>query len=373
MIGNLPPGLQGWVAADQMREQKNAQMLGALSNLVGIQGALSQQQMNEKLMPLKIGSMELEQQKMKEAMALAQQKQVSLQQFASQLPPEQRHAFMLSPDTFIKDMFGSYNLRPGEQRMRGDQPVARAPDRPTLTEVGVDGKPGFKQRAFVSPENPTPVPVGAPMVPDILNPDVQAARQKVARAGASRQITHVNAFVPASEEAQRDFIKSSRATYDQIKHAPVALQNIESAKALIPQAKGFMGPGGESMLEAAKFLNNRLGLNVSTEGVKSAEELRTRIFFNIMDNLKKMDAQPSQQQQMIMQESLGKLGTDPNALPAVLDAFADSIKGKVAAHNREVQSAIRRGVQFPYDPVIEMRSTPQQAVRRFNPKTGRIE
>src|SRR5574341_168659 len=184
------------------------------------------------------------------------------------------------------------------------------------------------------------------------------------RAGASQQITNVNAFTPASEEAQRDFIKSTRATYDALKQAPVALASIEKAKALIPEARGFMGPGGEGLLDAAKFLNNRLGMSISTEGIKSAEELRTRIFFNIMDNLKKMDAQPSQMQQQIMMESLGKLGTDPNALPRVLDAFADVIKGKVELHNREVRGAIQRGVKFPYDPII---SSPN--IKRYNPAT----
>jgi hypothetical protein len=177
---------------------------------------------------------------------------------------------------------------------------------------------------------------------------------KKAEAGASKLQQNVNAYAPASEEAQRDFIKSTRVTYDQLKQAPSFLKNIEAAKALIPGAKGFMGTGGETLLEATKFLNNRLGMSISTEGVKNAEELRSRIFFNIMDNLKKMDAQPSQQQQEVMRESLGKLGTDPTALPEVLDAFADVIKDKVSLHNEEVAGAVARGVKFPYDPTIKL-------------------
>lgn len=194
------------------------------------------------------------------------------------------------------------------------------------------------------------------------------------RASASQNITNVNAFTPASVTAQQEFMRSTRTTYDQLKQAPVALQSIERAKALIPEAKGFMGPGGETLLDAAKFLNNRVGMSINTEGVKSAEELRTRIFFNIMDNLKKMDAQPSQQQQQIMQEALGKLGTDPNALPQVLDAFADVIKGKVELHNAEVQGAIQRGVKFPYDPIVNLGGSPAAPkVKKYNPTTGRIE
>lgn len=183
---------------------------------------------------------------------------------------------------------------------------------------------------------------------------------KVAGRTVISPMTKIENYMPASEEAQREFMKGSRVTYDQLKQAPTALLNIEKAKALIPTAKGFVGTGGQTLLEAAKFLNNRLGLSIDTAGVTSAEELRSRIFFNIMDNLKKMDSQPSQQQQQIMQESLGSLGTDPNALPRVLDAFAEVIRGKIDIHNKEVGSAIARGVKFPYDPIINLTANKPQ-------------
>ena len=193
---------------------------------------------------------------------------------------------------------------------------------------------------------------------------------------------NVNAFTPASVEAQKEQMKSTRTTFDQLKQAPVLLENIDKAKELIPKAKGFMGTGGETLLEAAKFMNNRLGTTINTEGIKSAEELRSRIFFNIMDNLKKMDAQPSQMQQQIMQDSLGKLGTDPNALANVLDAYGDSVRRKIELYNTEVESAEQRGVKFPYDPRIKMKQMKKSAattktegakVLRFDSKGNQIQ
>lgn len=258
-----------------------------------------------------------------------------------------------------------YSLREGERRFGPNgQSIAENPKAPLPLHFGNTGTAiqGFDQRTG-APQGPAtpvlPAPVrndpNKPFMPDgTPNPAYQQYEKDKAMAGSTRVQTNVNAFTPASEEAQRDFIKSTRTTYDQLKQAPVALESIERAKALIPQARGFMGPGGETLLDAAKFLNNRVGMNINTEGVKNAEELRTRIFFNIMDNLKKMDAQPSKEQQTIMQESLGKLGTDPNALPAVLDAFADVMRGKVDLHNQEVQGAIQRGVKFPYDPIVKL-------------------
>jgi len=165
----------------------------------------------------------------------------------------------------------------------------------------------------------------------------------------------VNAYVPASETAQAEYMKGARTTFEALRNAQPTLDNIEKAKALVPGAKGFMGTGGEPLLAAASFLNNRLGTSISTAGVTDAQELRSRLFFGILDNLKKLDSQPSQQQQMALQQALGSIGTDPTALPRVLDAFADSIRTKVDLYNQDVTSAEQRGVKFPYKPQISLR------------------
>jgi hypothetical protein len=164
----------------------------------------------------------------------------------------------------------------------------------------------------------------------------------------------VNSFEPASVAAQKDYIKEVGTTRGQLKNAKGTIDSIDKAIALVPSSAQFMGPGGEPLLNATSFLNNRLGLNIDTKGITDATELRTRIFFNIMDNLKKMDAQPSQLQQEIMQQALGTLGTDPKALPNVLKAFQDVIRGKVEDYNKDVTDAESRGVKFPYKPQIDL-------------------
>ena len=177
-----------------------------------------------------------------------------------------------------------------------------------------------------------------------------------AAAGASRNITTVNAFTPASEEAQKDYIKSTAVTRDALKNASVVLANIEEAKKLIPGAKGFMGAGGEPVLTAASFLNNRFGMSIDTKGVTDATELRSRLFAGIIENLKKLDSQPTQLQQAALQEALGSLGTDPTALPRVLDTYGESLRTKVDLHNQEVTDAEKRGVKFPFKPQIALPS-----------------
>ena len=168
----------------------------------------------------------------------------------------------------------------------------------------------------------------------------------------------VNAYVPASEKAQSEYMAESRTTFNALKNAQPTLDNIEKAKKLIPGAQGFMGPGGQPLLTAASFLNSRLGTAIDTKGVTDTTELRSRLFFGILDNLKKLDSQPTAKQQEVLQEALGGIGTDPAALPRVLDAFGESIRTKVNLYNQDVTEAEARGVRFPYRPQIRLAPPP---------------
>jgi hypothetical protein len=115
----------------------------------------------------------------------------------------------------------------------------------------------------------------------------------------------------------------------------------------------------------ASFLNNRLGTNIATEGVEDATVLRSRLFTGVIENLRKLDAQPTQAQQQVLQDAIGNLGTDPNALPRVLDAFGDILREKVGAYNAEVTDAESRGVKFPYNPVIKLPEAKRPAAEQI--------
>lgn len=207
-------------------------------------------------------------------------------------------------------------------------------------------------QVFNDPNKPFGIGPGGMMAP---NSPFQNYELNKANAGATRVQTQVNAYTPASEEAQKDFMKGLRSRYDQLQSAPATLDNIEKAKALVPKAGTFVGSGAQAKLAAAKFLNNNLGTSISIEGVKSAEELQSRLFMGIMENLKKVDSQPSESQQAALQKGIGEIGTDPQALPRVLDVFGDIIRQKVDIHNKEAKGAMERGVKFPYDPVIKLK------------------
>jgi hypothetical protein len=169
-----------------------------------------------------------------------------------------------------------------------------------------------------------------------------------------RSVTNINMVDTASEAAMKEYIKDTAEQRKMYASAPAVLENIEKSKALIPDAKKFMGTGGEGMLELTKFFNNRVGTEINTKGITSAEELRSRLFMGVMDNLKKMDSQPTQTQQAALQEAVGRLGTDPNALSNVLDIMADALRTKIDLYNADVTEAEKRGVKFPFKPQIEL-------------------
>ena len=169
-----------------------------------------------------------------------------------------------------------------------------------------------------------------------------------------RSVTNIENYEPANVAAQKEYMQNVAKTREALQSAPATLENIERAKELIPEAKTFMGTGGEAYLTVSKFLNNRLGTNINLAGVKSAEELRSRLFMGVMDNLKKMDAQPTGRQQEALQEAIGQLDTDPNALPQILDILGNSLRTKVDIYNKDVSDAEARGVKFPYKPQVEL-------------------
>ena len=188
----------------------------------------------------------------------------------------------------------------------------------------------------------------------IVDAEVEKRDLAGKKASAPSTVTNVNAFTPASVTAQQDFIKSATDERKALRNAPDTLKNIDAAKKLIPTASTFMGTGGEPLLAAASFLNNRLGFSIATKGVTDATVLRTRLFEGILDNLKKLDSQPSQEQQRVLSEALGNLGTDPAALEQILDRIGETVRDRVDRYNADVNDAQNNGVKFPFTPQIAM-------------------
>jgi hypothetical protein len=161
-------------------------------------------------------------------------------------------------------------------------------------------------------------------------------------------------YEPASEAVLKKSGESLVEEEKALRNAPLDIDNLEKAKALIPQAKTFMGPGGELKMDVVSFFNNTFGTQISTEGIRTAQDLEARLFKGVMDNLKKMDSQPTQQQQEALRKALGQLKNDPNALNDIITTMQDAIRARVDLHNSRVQQAKERGVQGAYNLDIKL-------------------
>jgi hypothetical protein len=188
-----------------------------------------------------------------------------------------------------------------------------------------------------------------------VSPDSPTFGQTRIRRGAAPKPpgTVVNVGDKGNIAATEGVVNSLIRTREGLAQAPILWQNLEDAKALIPQAKSFMGAGGEFSLEAASFLNNRFGTNIDVSGVKNATELRSRMFQGIVATLKQLDSNPSQSQQAALQQALGGLGTDPSAMEKVINVAQDIISGRVERYNKDATKASQK-LDFPIEMPIEM-------------------
>ena len=181
-------------------------------------------------------------------------------------------------------------------------------------------------------------------------------RHKKASAPNMTAITNVQAFEPFANKVQSKLGEGLVENYQSLKNIPTQIKSLEKAAELAP--KSFAGSMAEQKLATVKFFNNNLGTNIAPEKVKNTEELRSALFTNVMENLKKLDASPSQQQQQILQQSMGSIGTDPNAIPRVVEVYKQILVDKAMQHNLQVKQA-QEGpakLQYPYDISIPLNS-----------------
>lgn len=189
---------------------------------------------------------------------------------------------------------------------------------------------------------------------DLTPSQARLADERKASLGATRVSTINQNFEPAKEAIQREGAQQIFKNYEALKTVPDALAGIEKAKALIPKSGPFVGSGAEQKLAVVQFLNQNLGTNIRPEEAANAEVLRSLTFRQIIDNLKKMDSQPTQQQQEALRQAMGTLGTNPEALGRVLDVTADILRTRVNVHNKQVRQLSDRGITPGYDVSVRL-------------------
>jgi hypothetical protein len=182
----------------------------------------------------------------------------------------------------------------------------------------------------------------------------------LANAGAARTSLNVQNQLPFKEQIQKEAASGLMKNFETLQNVPSALANMDKMVALSKQPI-YAGVGGETKLQIAKLFNNNFGTNISPETVKNTEEFKSAAYMGIMDNLKKTDSNPTMAQQNALKEAIGSLGTDPAAIPRVVNVMRDVLVNKATQHNELVRQTMQRGVEYPYSIEVQLPTPPAQS------------
>lgn len=174
-------------------------------------------------------------------------------------------------------------------------------------------------------------------------------------------INNVMAFEPFANKVQSKMGEGLVEQYSTLKNIPIEIANLNKAATLAP--KSFAGTFAQQKTDAAKFFNNNFGTKIAVDKINNTEELGSRLFQSTMENLKKMDASPSQYQQKVMQQAFGTITTDPTSLPKIIEIQKEALTSKAKQHNLQVQQS-QQGpaqLQFPYSITIPLEEVKNNA------------
>jgi len=175
-----------------------------------------------------------------------------------------------------------------------------------------------------------------------------------ASSGANRQTISLTNQLPFTEQVQLEMGKDLVKEYSNLKSIPSQIQNLDKVEKLA-SSPAYLGSGAEAKLAITKFFNNNLGTNINADKVVGTEEMRSALFQSTMENLKKVDAQPSQMQQAIMQQAFGTIGTDPAAIPRIVKVYKDILISKANEHNQRVTETEEGPAKMKYAHSIKIK------------------
>lgn len=331
----------------------------ALAKVMGLQHLQNQNALNA----AQLQGVQQQQQMRAQQMQQQQQRAAAMQGWLQGFPdpppdaPPQVQAYVKG----AKAGAFQFDIKEFQALMDGSKPTVVGPD----SSVYVQGKGFVGTAPSAPPKPPAPTPLAGLIAErdalppnDPRRPTYDAAIAKATtHQPAPTSITKIENFEPANTQLQKGSADALMKNFENLQNIPSTLGALRQAKTLA-QNNPFVGSMGDSKLEVAKFFNNNLGTSISPQQVANAETLKSALFVNVMDNLKKMDAQPSEMQQKMMMDSMGRLTTDPKALPQILDLWTNILESKAKEHNRRVSEAKKNGATFLYD--ISVNTAPSE-------------
>lgn len=145
---------------------------------------------------------------------------------------------------------------------------------------------------------------------------------------------------------------------DKAKSAVDDLMSISQARKAI-QDGAFQGSGADTKLAIAKFVNSNIpGVKIDPEKVGNTDYLKSTLGAGVLAQAKSLGANPSNADAERINDIVGSIGKDPQAMKKLLDWRETMAKKAIDSHNGTVMDAEGRGMKSPYDLRVK---APEQA------------
>ena len=141
-------------------------------------------------------------------------------------------------------------------------------------------------------------------------------------------------------EGNKTLISGLANEYNSLSQLENTITAIQKARRINKKgdASMFQGSFADTKLAVAKFASDNLGITINPQGISDAQELTSVLFTNVLDNLKKMDASPSEAQQRMLAKAMGTTESTPEALEMILKFWEDNMVSKIGNYNKKVNS-----------------------------------
>ena len=140
---------------------------------------------------------------------------------------------------------------------------------------------------------------------------------------------------------------------DNARTAESALHTIqESRKAIAGGA--FLGSGADAKTDITKAAKSLFGIDIDSTKLSNSEYLRTTLGQGLLDNAKKLGANPTAEDSKRIDAIVGTISKDPTALSKALDFQEEMAIRAINKHNENVTDAERRGLSTPFNLTIQV-------------------
>jgi len=428
----LPPGLDSYVLSGQLRQQKQAQQLGMLSQLMQIQGQLQDRQLQQQMMPLKLQGM-LAELKEREAQAehTAGQRAFFSPQNADRYREGGRPEFSLpddmqgprqaaepgqvNMDRFMQDaainkyippetFFNNQNTQENrrlqiesnaqakmyqlqqaqwqvEQRLQDKaldrqsrEQLAQQSNqlRAEIAQMGIQGRQDAIRLAASLRQPPAAPPVTPVTIEDPNDPNktliVDGRTRQVI--GAGPKATDAGKVGAGGVRLSPTAQKEVFEADDAVAGGTQAIENLQKASAINKNAWGFWGAGAASKVGTLLPEGARKNL-----GVDVTRDFDNLIQGSALPQLKQIFAgNPTEGERKILLELAGSSNESPEVREKILERAITAAQRRVKLHSDRGQQ-LRGGTYFTPQGggQAPAPSAPAPTVRKYNPATGKIE